>query len=201
MSITHGNILAVFFSASQAEIQEGRAWYDQADLACRAIAETYNVEGGHQRVAAIIAALSPNNRWDRNVRDAEALIKAYTFGADLDAIKVSTYSKNKNKAIRILNGEAIEDVLGGLKVIAFYNCISGGDDVCVDGHAFSIWTGQRISTTKTPKISPKLYGQIAHDYRIATFTINKITGDCLIPSQVQAITWITWRNLYGNSKA
>jgi hypothetical protein len=196
MSITHGNILAVFFSASQAEIQEGRAWYSQANLACRVIADTYQVEGGYQRVAGVIAALSPNNRWSRNVRDAESLIKTYTIGGEIDAVKVSTFSKNKEKAIKILNGEGILDVLGGLKVRAFYSCIIGGEDVCVDGHAFAIWSGQRIATSKTPKISENLYRQIADDYNQAARVINYVTGDCYTPSQIQAITWVTWRNLF-----
>lgn len=197
--ISHGNILAVFFSASQAELEEGRQWYATANLAARNIATRYNMKT--DKVAAVIAALSPNNRWHRNVRDAEALIRVHVISGEYDTIKVSTYSKNKEKAIRILNDEQPIDVLGGEKVRAFYACISGGDAVCVDGHAFAIWSGQRIPTTKTPKISAKLYNQISGDYRKATAVINEVTGSCYTPSQIQAITWVTWRNLFkGDSK-
>lgn len=192
--ITHGNILAVFFSASEAEIQEGKAWYDQANLTCKEIAKRFNISTN--QVAAIVAALSPNNRWHRNISDAESLIKVHSASGDPNSVKVGTYSKNKEKAIRILNKENPLNVLGGLKVRSFYSCLTGGDDVVVDGHAFAIWSGQRIPTTKTPKISPALYANIALDYRLATNVINAATSDSLTPCQVQAATWVTWRNQF-----
>jgi hypothetical protein len=191
--ITHGSILAVFFSANAFEIQEGEDWYARANLIARNIGNAYNVDW--ETVAGVIAALSPNNRWDRNVADTERLVKAYCAGGfDADAVKVCTFGNNKDKAIRILSGESPRDVLGGLKVQAFYGCIVGDNDVCVDGHAYSIWVGERIATSKTPKISPKLYHSIASDYRVATDQINAITGKQYLPSQVQAITWVVWRN-------
>jgi len=196
--ISHGNILAVFFSASEAELQEGKVWYSAAFDTAKAIASRYDLPGGIDTVAAVIAALSPNNRWHRNVRDAEALIRVHCIGGELDAVKVSTYGGNKTKAIKILNGESPLDVLGGYKVRAFYNCIASHHscDVCIDGHAFAIWTGQRITTTNTPKISPKLYAEISEDYRRATCVINSVTNSCYTPPQIQAITWVTWRNLF-----
>lgn len=196
--ISHGNILAVLFQASEVEVQEGKAWYSNAFEICKAISLSYNVPGGIDTVAAVIAALSPNNRWERNVRDAESLIRVYTLGGELDAIKVSSYSKNKDKAIRILRGELPLDVLGGNKVRAFYQCIAGknSEAVCVDGHAYSIWIGQRVTTTKTPKISDKLYEQISSDYIRAAQVVNAATNSCYNAAQVQAITWIVWRNLF-----
>jgi len=196
--ISHGNILAVFFQASESEVQEGKSWYASAFDTCRAISLRYDLPGGIDTVAAVIAALSPNNRWNRNVRDAEALIRVYTLGGEIDALKVSSYSQNKEKAIRILKGEAPLDVLGGNKVRAFYECIADGNSraVCVDGHAYSIWSGRRVTTTKTPKISDKLYAAIAEDYHRAASVITSVTGTCYSASQVQAITWVTWRNLF-----
>ena len=196
--ISHGNILAVFFQASETELQEGKAWYANAFEVAKAISMRYDLPGGIDTVAAVIAALSPNNRWERNVRDAESLIRVYTMGGELDALKVSSYSQNKEKAVRILKGEAPLDVLGGNKVRAFYHCIANHSDlsVCIDGHAFSIWSGQRVTTTKTPKISDKLYAKISEDYRIAATVINQVTGACYTARQIQAITWVVWRNLH-----
>lgn len=196
--ISHGNILAVFFQASEAEIQRGKCWYSTAFDTAKAIASRYSLPGGVDTVAAVIAALSPNNRWERNVRDAEALIRVYSIGGEVDAVKVSSYSANKEKAIRILKGEPPLEVLGGYKVRAFYHCIAQHNsfDICIDGHAFSIWTGQRVSTSKTPKISAKLYSEICEDYRKATMVINHVTQSCYTAVQVQAITWIVWRNLF-----
>jgi hypothetical protein len=196
--ISHGNILAVFFSASEDEVQEGKIWYSTAFDTAKAIAARYELPGGIDTVAAVIAALSPNNRWNRNVRDAEALISVFCAGGEIDALKVSAYGQNKEKAVRILNGEAPLDVLGGNKVRAFYECIAGIDSnaVCVDGHAYSIWAGQRVTTTKTPSISDKLYAQISKDYKRAADVINTLTDSCYSGAQIQAITWVVWRNLF-----
>lgn len=197
--ITHGQILAVFFSANLAEQQEGLGWYARADAIARSLADRY-LHGDYYVAAAVIAALSPNNRWERNVTDAEALIRTFTLGEDYDALKVCTFSKNKAKAIEILKGAAPLDVLSGRKVRSFYQCIIGQDDVCVDGHAYAIWLGQHVPTTKTPKISDKLYDQISQDYRTAARQINEITGCYYQASQVQAITWVAWRNLVKRTK-
>jgi hypothetical protein len=193
MNITHGSILAVFFTASTAEICEGREWYSNANEYACELAFKYNLHV--DTAAGVIAALSPNNRWDRNLIDAEALIKAYVNDGNVDDIKVSTFNKNKAKAVSILQGTNPLDALGGRKVRAFYCCIMDEDAVCVDGHAYSIWLGQRVATTKTPSISAKLYEQIANDYRKATAQINSITGQHFTPAQVQAVTWVVWRNL------
>lgn len=199
MNITHGNILAVFFTAGPTEIEEGLRWYSNANQIARKIGNAY-LDDNYHVAAGVIAALSPNNRWERNVKDAEALCKAHANGADLADIKVSTFNKNKAKAIAILNGEAPQTVLGGRKVQAFYECIIGADSVCVDGHAYAIWLGQRVPTTKTPKISETLYNEITKDYRLAARQINKIVNrDSTIQwysaADIQAITWITWRKL------
>lgn len=194
MQITHGSILAVFFQATEAERHEGLSWYGRAQQVARRIAEI-NDDICYRTVAGVIAALSPNNRWERNVADAEALIKVFTCGGDCDALKVSTFGKNKAKAIAILKGADPLDVLGGNKVRAFYQCIMQEDAVCVDGHAYSVWLGQRVPTSKTPSISDKLYAKIAEDYRLATKEIIDITGDFYLPYQIQAITWVAWRNL------
>lgn len=193
MNITHGSILAVFFTAGPLEIQEGLRWYSNANLIAMGLGA--DLDGGLEASAGVIAALSPNNRWERNVRDAEALIKAFVHGSDLDAVKVSTFGPNKKKAIRILQGEDPFDVLGGRKVRAFYSCIVGGNDICIDGHAYAIWLGKRVPTSSTPKISDKLYNKIAEDYRAATQQINSITGQSYTPADIQAITWVTYRKL------
>lgn len=202
MNITHGSILAVFFTASEAEKHEGLSWYARANIVANRLATTYDVPGGVVTVAGVLAALSPNNRWERNVADAERLIKAYACGDDTDAVKVCTFSKNKDKAVAILQGEQPLKVLGGNKVRAFFECIAypTTDAVCVDGHAYSIWLGQRVPTTKTPSISDKLYDHIANDYKLAAKQINSITGEYYSPSQVQAITWVTWRNIVNSNK-
>lgn len=191
--VTHGSILAVFFSASANEIHEGKLWYETARNWANATSRNYSIPA--TTVAGVVAALSPNNRWSRNLIDAEELIKVHTAGGDPRNIKVSTFNKNKAKAIAILNGNNPLDILGGLKVRSFFLCITGDRDaVCVDGHAYSIWVGERVPTSSTPKISAKLYETIAEDYRIAAKQISSIISHQISGSEVQAVTWVAWRN-------
>ena len=198
--ITHGSILAVFFAATDLEKINGAQWYNVAQNASGAMAERYGIS--LETVAGVVAALSPNNRWERNLRDADNLISAYTLGGLDDAliVKTSTYGKNKAKALAILQGAEPLEALGGLKVRAFYGCIIGKNAVCVDGHAYAIWRGERISTSSTPKISPKLYCSIVADYVKATDTINSVLGGQYKPFQIQAITWLAWRRLNNGEK-
>lgn len=187
--ITHGNILAVFFASTDLELINGADWYPAANKAAAIMACRYGIT--LNTAAGVIAALSPNNRWERNLVDADSMIRAYSTGGyhAADSIKVGTYHANKSKALNILSGINCLDILGGLKVRAFFDCIIGGDSVCVDGHAYAIWAGQYIPTTKTPKLTPKIYTAIAADYRKAAATINSILQAEYSAAQVQAITW------------
>ena len=193
--ITYGNILAVFFNATDLETINGADWYPTANHAALIMAERYSVT--LETAAGVIAALSPNNRWERNLTDADSMIRAYSIGGHnaADSIKVGTYNANKIKALSILSGEDCLQILGGLKVRAFYDCIIGGDSVCIDGHAYAIWKGERIPTTKTPKITPKIYDSIVADYRQAARVINLILKADYSAAQIQAITWTAWRRM------
>lgn len=193
--ITYGNILAVFFNSTDIERINGAQWYLVANQAATVLADRYGTTAS--TAAGVIAALSPNNRWSKNLDNAEALMRAYKLGGinTANLVKVATYNNNKIKALKILDSGEPLDILGGLKVRAFYNCILGGDSVCIDGHAYAIWQGRYISTANTPKITPKSYELIAADYRSATIKINDILSAHYSASQIQAITWLAWRRM------
>jgi hypothetical protein len=199
MKLTHSNIVSVFLMATSQEFVDGTKWYLDANLIAQEIAK----HGcSLEQASGVIAALSPSNKWQRNCQDAENFIRLWAAGGDPMELKVCTYGSNKKKALSILDGEtggeSIEDILSGRKVSAFYRCILGkSDSVCVDGHAYSIWLGERIPTNKTPKIGKLLYESISNDYRLATELINNYTDKQLAPYQVQAVTWLAWRRIVG----
>ena len=195
LSLSHGHILAVFFSANASERLKGTSWYSDALRFCSDVAQSTGLP--ISTVAGVVAALSPNNKWARNQADAERLCRAFAAGtlSDAAAIKVATFNVNKSKALQILAGAQPLDVLGGLKVRAFYQCILGNDAVCVDGHAYAIYLGQYVPTTKTPKISPRLYTSISAAYEQAAATINGIIGTDYTAAQIQAITWTVWQRI------
>jgi hypothetical protein len=129
------------------------------------------------------------------------MIKTWAIGGDYNTIKVCTFNKNKQKAIEILNlesvdTEAIASILNGQKVVAFYRSIMGDNNaVCVDGHAYAIFIGERIPTTKTPSITPKLFETIQRAYQLVAKRSVELCGVELTPTQVQAVTWVTYRRL------
>jgi hypothetical protein len=189
-------IKAVYDLATPHEITVGRAWYPQAYETARIMASDYGL--CVQTVVGVIAALSPRNKWERNLLDAENLIEAYCVDrAQAAAVKVCTFGKGKAKAIQILDldqdpfTDAIMDVLSGPKLREFASCILKLDDVTVDGHAFCVWNGARTGLKAVPAIGVKLRAEIKSDYRKAAAKLG------LSPSECQAVTWCIWRRIHG----
>ncbi len=190
------NIKAIHALASAAEVADGMAWYGIAKSIATVIAGDYGI---HEAEAiGVLAALSPRNKWSRNVVDCEALVSAYVAGGADQALetKVCTFGANKAKAVRILDAGVITDadvvaILSGPKLSEFYNCIRGISDVCIDGHAWCIWQGSRVTLADVPRISVKLRKEIKADYAQAAADLG------LRASELQAITWVTWRRIHG----
>lgn len=198
--VTVSNIVGTYLLSNSVEKSEGESWYARAYYAAESIANSTGVDVC--KVAGVIAALSPNNRWERNLIDAENVCKVYIKG-DLDdvrQVKVCTYGKMLEKAIAVLECESeieIATILNGRKISAFYECIMGYKEaVVVDGHAYSIWIGERLTMKQVPNIGKKLYANIVADYIAATAEINEKFNTNLMPFQVQAITWVTWKRLH-----
>ena len=195
-------IVAKFTLATSQEVQLGCDWYPSALSIAARIGEKYGLSA--QTAAGVIAALSPNNRWERNIIDAENIIKCWAAGgtrSDLLAVKVCTYGKMKEKAVDILTtpiGVNIRETLKGKKIVEFFNCITNPllNDVCIDGHAYSVWFGQRLTMKEVPAIGVKLRAQIKTDYRDATAFINEELGEHFTPADIQAITWVTHKRIH-----
>lgn len=189
-------ILGVYQLATVTERIAGKQWYPQAWQAAESIGAEHNLSPA--TVAGVIAALSPRNRWERNLTDAENIIKAHTYGSPADAanVKVCTFNANKQKAIKILTDSlhdyvSIRNILKGPKLVEFFSCIIGDNrEVCIDGHSYSVWAGDRITLNNVPAISKKLRENIKADYIKAADHIG------ILPSEIQAITWLTWKRLH-----
>lgn len=142
-------------------------------------------------VAAVYSALSPNNSEENCIRDTERALTNFRYGRWND-FHPTTYSHNKAKAFRILNGESPADVLSGEKTWNFYNNIvnpSDRDFVTIDGHMVNIWNGKRVPLD--------LSGISKSEYRIVASGVKELAGRYgLVPCQLQAILWITWRRVH-----
>ena len=199
LTINQRHIVGTFMQATSQEIEYGCTWYSQAYAVANRIGLEYQVNT--ELVAAVIAALSPNNKWERNCKDAENVIAAFMLGDDADAlnVKVCTYGKNLAKAVAILQATHCdyESILKGPKVIEFYHSILGADnDVCIDGHAYSIWFGERLTMKEVPSIGVKLRRTIKADYLAATQFINENSEEKFTPCQIQATTWVAHKRIH-----
>ena len=100
--------------------------------------------------------LSPNNKWDRNIENADTLINAFINGNAIESFKVLTYNKMKEKAWLILetmpNYDETITILNGKKIKSFYNkvLIRMKQRITIDGHARNIFYNDRQGLT-TPK--------------------------------------------------
>lgn len=193
------NIKAVYQLASLTEQQDGISWYPAARQIAVNLAERYSIPAN--QAIGVLAALSPRNRWERNVIDADALISAYVSGGAEQALatKVCTFTSNKRKAVAILESgleilPAALEILSGPKLREFASCIAGLADVCIDGHAWCIWQGSRVGLADVPSIGVKLRREIKADYQAAADELG------ITPSACQAITWVTWRRIHGVTK-
>lgn len=188
------NILKVYRLATTEDILSGVEWYDRARRAGQTIADKTKLPVN--TVIGVMAALSPNNRWERNVRDTETMCLVWQDGGDMTDFKVSTYNAMKAKAWSILSdnlteNECILSRLNGQKIRSFYSNIIGLEEVTIDGHALNIARGKRegLTADKT-NIGRVMYRELQSAYVRAA----KRAG--VKPHEMQAITWTVWKRIH-----
>ena len=192
------NIISVYRMATPEEKRDGIVWYANAYADCKRIAVDCDVP--IHIVVGVVAALSPNNKWDRNVTNARDLIEGYLNGDYVENIKVSTYNAMKNKAWSILetmpDNDNVITILNGQKITSFYRNIMGHDTCTVDGHAKNIFYGVRHGLTddKT-NVGKREYREISQAYVDAGKKV-RVNGRPLKAFEIQAITWVVWRRIH-----
>lgn len=185
------NISEFLSCATKQQFSTGVNWYNVAAGAGAELAETYNVS--IETAVGVIAALSPNNEWKANVKDANTVLKAAKDGLDDNDIKVSTYNRNKDKAMRIAYGEVSLDVLKGEKVTSFYTNILAAyygtldEEVTVDMWALRAACG--VFDARKVAISDNVYARAREAYQILAGKLG------LAAKQLQAIVWVVIRDL------
>ena len=188
------NILKVYRLATDDDVRAGIEWYARAKREAKRISKRNAIPV--KTVIGVMAALSPNNRWERNVKDADTMCRAWVMGDCLSDFKVSCYNSMKEKAWSILVDEVNDDDdiltrLNGQKIRSFYSNIMGLDEVTVDGHALNIARGYRVGLTddKT-NIGKRLYRELQDAYVRAA----KRAG--VKPHEMQAVTWKAWKRIH-----
>ena len=166
---------------------EKRDWYFIVNDYCNFLSLAYNVP--LIKVAAIMSALSPNNKFDQNCKDLERFLLSGGLS------KASTYQSQRDKAYTILHMEnycedSIKNILGqGLKTRSFFENIyrpETSDAVTVD-----LW---QIRWAKKLNIIPMEGTLTQKRYKKIAARVKKYAKKLdIMPHQFQAITWANLR--------
>lgn len=174
--------------------------------------EIANLYGYHEDIgAAVFAALSPNNDYWGNLRDCHALLKAHRQKKKLEDFKVSTYGNNKRKAWDIAGGKDALELIVAPKTRSFYlNIVNPFDPVpvTIDGHMLNIWRNKRVNLVALNVSKDPVTGKRKDRLTLGKSTYEKIAEGVrivarenqLIPNQLQAILWTTWRRVWNIQK-
>jgi hypothetical protein len=174
------NIIAVYNQATQAEKEYWGKWYHNAKLDVQNLAKDYKQP--FELTAAIVATLSPGNRWTTNLVAAERLFQ----GAE----RINGYPRQVLKAKQILSS-GDTSLVSGPKVTVFFKSLLDPKgiekDMVLDSHAINIWRGHKIRLKYVKSPSVKERQQMIADYQTAAEQLG-------VPVQaVQAVTWYIWK--------
>lgn len=181
------NIMAVYNQATEAEKDYWGRWYHYAKSDVEELATEVGLP--FKLTAAVVATLSPGNKWYANLNVARKLIAGET--------RLSAYPMNVVKARRILD-EQNPELVSGPKVRVFYESlldpVAFERELVLDGHAINIWRGRKVSLKDTENVGRQdLRRQILRDYQEAANQLGTTT------QAVQATTWLIWK--YGSHTA
>lgn len=152
-------------------MNSGWRWYTDARALVQGLATVYNKRD--ETVAGVIAALSQREQWTRNVRRAEAALRAGEATGGM--------LQSRIKANRILAGEHPRKVLSGPKTRAFYRALLGDDNAVV----IDTWMCRVYGHHEKP--TPKQYKRLAQRVR------REARARGIPPAVWQAIQWVEVR--------
>lgn len=187
------NIKFILKQAKPKDFIEGQDWYKNARLFAFKTSRKYNIS--FRKTCAILAALSPRNKWGRNKLDAMMLI-AYLTGNTNVMPKCSTYGNMVQKAIKIFESpddslNTMLKLLNGPKISAFFLNIYDSNSQCVtvDSWIQLISLGKYISVEDRPSLK-------ITDYRLIESIIRKLAKKKNIrPPVLQAVLWVSFKRL------
>ena len=180
------HILAAYARCSPEQRTAGIEWYAAAKAYAVRMGALYSFPV--DRVAYAIAALSPAVSWVEQTRrggNVETVLAHVADGA-AGLPRCAGYTKNRLKAVRILNGDF--SALSGPKVTAFAaNILGAGERVTVDRHAAAIAANlSRSAKGGTGNVS---IGIVAMR-RIAAAYVDAARAIGLRPCELQAAVWL-----------
>lgn len=182
------NILNIYNQATSEEIQNGLNWYAEANAFADDLSSYFGIDA--QKCAAIIAATSPMKFWQQNKQCAfEFFNSGYKTAKHTKVFYQKCLqileAKNEDEILNILKGEKIKNFY--LNIHRFYD-----ENHCtIDRHAIRIYRGLKTNKEKVQdlSLSKREYDKIKKSYIRTAKKLN------LLPLQLQAITWVTFKRI------
>lgn len=184
------NLRYWYNQANDDEIQDGKSWYQRAHQECESTASKFDPV----TVAGVVSALSPNNKWQRNLIDARSVLDAVSKNQSADTVKVCTYNANKIKAFEIARGNQ-EILKKSPKTYAFARNVGALDPdyITVDvWHLRACQSRSNVRKKLTESVTPLQYKVIQEE------TLKVADQYGLKGYEFQAIVWVTIRNRWAN---
>ena len=168
-----------FDLATEKHIEDGMLWYNQANKLVSDLSLEFEIFTPEQ-IAGIISALSPRNKWERNIYDTTQVLRAVEKGNGPEDIKVCTFNTNKHKAFEIARGNLRIDH-SSRKTYSFVKNIANldSDYVTIDVWHLRAMFGKTVESGLTPSRYDEL----------AKTTIEEASEVGLLGYQYQAIIW------------
>ena len=170
------------------EKAEGAVWYAEAQAFAGHLSQKFNVS--RECAAGVVSALSPNNRWERNKMDADAVLTAVRDGVPVDQVRVCTYDANKLKAFEIAKGNR-QILQKSPKTYAFARNVGEMDPMFV---TIDKW---HLRACQTASKSPRNCREACTpaQYRALQADCLKVAQEYGVDGHVlQATVWLTIRN-------
>lgn len=167
-------ILLVFDRATAAEIGAGSTWYSDANRICADM-----TRNGHsiETCAAIIAHLSPQLQWNRNILAAWAMVngEARLPGVMNRSWNMAHSARLSSDPLATLNGPKVKSFAA--------NILGDHEAVTLDTWAMRVAGLDYAGLSRSG-----IYEAVANCYRIAA------SKRGVEPSTMQAVTWVVMRN-------
>jgi hypothetical protein len=183
-------LLSIYAAAESDVLDAGRLWYPGAETVIADLSREFQL--GRPRVAAIVAVLSPQQRWRKNIESARHVLEG-------EAWRALGYDANRAKAVALAGGAPLEQIIGGDKVTSFWaNLIGSRTAVTVD-----VWAQRAALGRHHPhQAKHARYARLVAIYRAAA----EKAGET--PREFQAIVWNAirpaiehdrdWRSIYAS---
>lgn len=177
------NLTSLYAHATAEDITNGLAWYPRAHAIVLEWADTYSYSIA--TVACVIAAISPQTNWDRNLIIANDVLagRPASIGG---AIRSNIVKAERIRADRA--GQIIPYFPFGPKVASFAANLAGDYSmVTVDTHGTQAAVNDINATIR---LTWPRYATFADAYQRAARSVN------VAPADFQAVIWCVWKRIH-----